>query len=285
MIAGVVLAAGEGRRFGGGKQLAPLEGRPLVEHALEAAEAAGLEPRLLVLGANAEQIINAIELHGHEVVLCVGWREGLAASLRAGVTAAQAEGADAILITLGDQPRVGPEAIARILAARGGPDGTSGAIRATYGGVPGHPTLLEGELFDAVHDLSGDEGARGLFESADTHFVPCDDIAIPTDVDEVGDLAALSASPTEVEPPASEADEPPATAVDEPPITDEPAAPAEPEPAAVPAEEPAGIDTNGGSTQIVTGLKGTLSRNRPAIGAVVLAVAVLAGWRARRRRR
>jgi len=201
MIAGVVLAAGEGRRFGGGKQLASLDGRPLLEHALAAAAAAsGLDLRLVVLGANAEQIINAVDLSGHEVVLCMGWREGLAASMRAGVTAAQSAGADAILITLGDQPRVGAEAIARVLAARGGPDGTSNAIRASYSGVPGHPTLLEGELFDDLLELSGDEGARSVFKSANTYFVPCDDVAVPTDVDVVGDLTALSGSPPADEP-------------------------------------------------------------------------------------
>jgi CTP:molybdopterin cytidylyltransferase MocA len=193
MIAGVVLAAGEGRRFGGGKQLAELEGRPLLEHALLAAAAVpGLDARLLVLGANAERIITAVDLHGHEVVLCVGWREGLAASVRAGVAAAQAAGADAILITLGDQPRVSAEAIARVLAARGGPEGSSKAVRASYAGVPGHPALLEDSLFDTLLGLRGDAGARGAFDPATTHLVPCEDVAAATDVDLAGDLAALS---------------------------------------------------------------------------------------------
>jgi len=195
VIAGVVLAAGEGRRFGGGKQLAPLDGRPLLEHALEAAAGSGLELQLVVLGANAERIRATVELHGHEVVLCSDWREGLAASLRAGVSAARSAGAEAILITLGDQPRVSTEAISRVLAGRGGPDGKSMAVRASYGGVPGHPALLEGRLFDALLALRGDEGARGVFKSANTYLVPCEDVAVPTDVDVAGDLAALSESP------------------------------------------------------------------------------------------
>jgi len=193
MIAGVVLAAGEGRRFGGGKQLALLDGRPLLEHALaEAAATDGLERRFVVLGANAERILATVEMHGHEVVLCSDWAEGMAASLRAGVGAARSAGAGAILITLGDQPRIGAEAIARVLAARGGPDGDSRAVRASYGSVPGHPALLEGVLFDALLELQGDEGARGVFTSANTYLVPCDDVAVPTDVDVIGDLAAVS---------------------------------------------------------------------------------------------
>jgi CTP:molybdopterin cytidylyltransferase MocA len=191
VIAGVVLAAGAGRRFGGGKQLAELDGRPLLEHALVAAAQAGLDPRFVVLGANAERILATVDLHGHEAVVCADWDEGMAASLRAGVGAARAAGADAILITLGDQPRVGAEAIARVLAARGGPEGASRAIRASYEDVPGHPALLEGSLFDALLLLRGDEGARGVFKSANTLLVPCDDVAIPTDVDVIDDLAAL----------------------------------------------------------------------------------------------
>jgi molybdenum cofactor cytidylyltransferase len=192
-VAGVVLAAGEGRRFGGGKQLADLDGRPLLEHALASSATVGLEPRMVVLGANAERILATVELHGHEVVVCPDWQEGMAASLRAGVSAARAAGADAILVTLGDQPLVGAEAIARVLNARGGPDGTSRAIRASYDGVPGHPALLESSVFDALLALQGDEGARGVFKSAGTHLVACEDVAVPTDVDEVGDLEAVSA--------------------------------------------------------------------------------------------
>src|SRR6202035_5387732 len=141
------------------KQLAELEGRPLLEHALAAASDAGLEPRFVVLGANAERILAGVDVHGHEVVVCPDWDEGMAASLRAGVEAARAAGADAILVTLGDQPRVGAEAMKRVLGARGGPDGTSRAVRASYDGVPGHPALLEESLFDALLALRGDEGA------------------------------------------------------------------------------------------------------------------------------
>jgi CTP:molybdopterin cytidylyltransferase MocA len=205
VIAGVVLAAGEGRRFGGGKQLAELAGRPLLEHALEASEQAGLEHRFVVLGANAERIRTTVDLHGHEVVLCPDWNEGMAASLRAAVNAARSAGASAILITLGDQPRVSAAAIRRILASRDS-DGDSKAVRASYAGKPGHPTLLGDSLFDTLLALKGDEGARGVFNPAFTKIVPCDDVADPTDVDVVGDLDALTdqASSTPREPPGTD---------------------------------------------------------------------------------
>jgi CTP:molybdopterin cytidylyltransferase MocA len=192
VIAGVVLAAGEGRRFGGGKQLAVLDGRPLLEHALAASAQAGLEPRFVVLGANAERILDTIELHGHEVVVARDYAEGMAASLRAGVRAAQAAGAEAIVITLGDQPRVTAAAIERVATARGGPEDASGAVRASYDGVPGHPALIEGRLFGTLLELRGDAGARGVFKAANTHLVPCEDVAGPEDVDRAADLEALS---------------------------------------------------------------------------------------------
>ena len=193
MIVGVVLAAGAGRRFGGGKQLALLDGRPLLEHALEAAAAApGLDRHFVVLGANRDRIRETVDLHGHEPVVADDWDEGLAASLRAGVSAAREAGATAVLITLGDQPRVGAEAIARVIAAR---EDQAKAVRASYDGKPGHPTLLEEALFDTALALEGDEGARGVFKPEFTRLVPCDDIAVPTDIDVVADLRAMSTEP------------------------------------------------------------------------------------------
>ena len=84
-VGGLVLAAGEGSRFGGTKQLAPLGGRPLLEHAL--ASVAVLDPRVVVLGHEAQAILAAVDLRGVEAVVCEDWREGQAASLRCGLLA------------------------------------------------------------------------------------------------------------------------------------------------------------------------------------------------------
>jgi CTP:molybdopterin cytidylyltransferase MocA len=185
-IAGLVLAAGEGRRFGGPKQLAPLDGRPLLEHALAAMATAALPSFAVVLGARAEEIAGGVDLHGAEVVVAPDWAEGLAASLRAGV-AALASGANAIVVTLGDQPRLRPEAIARV-AASGGP--SFPAARAVYRDGPGHPVLLRRELFAAVAELRGDAGARELLASVAVAPVPCDGDR-PRDVDTPADLRGV----------------------------------------------------------------------------------------------
>lgn len=185
-IGGLVLAAGAGSRFGGAKQLALLGGRPLLEHALEAIAAAPVARRVVVLGANAECVLRKVPLHGAEPVVCGRWEEGQSASLACGL-AALAD-CDAVVVTLGDQPYLKPEAIARVLAARGA---AAVAVRATYDGAHGHPVLLEHKLFGRLRDVSGDRGARNLLLRVRTREVPCDDLGGGEDVDTVAQLHAL----------------------------------------------------------------------------------------------
>jgi molybdenum cofactor cytidylyltransferase len=184
LICALVLAAGAGVRFGGPKQVAPLEGRPLLEHALLATAAL---PTVLVLGAYADEVLERVPLHGAEPVVCPDWAAGQAASLRAGIAALGPE-CEAAVVVLGDQPRISPDAIARVVAARG--EGAL-AVRAAYGGVPGHPILLERDLFPRLVALSGDEGARAILRDLSVRDVPCDGLGSPADVDAPSDLSLL----------------------------------------------------------------------------------------------
>ena len=188
MVAGLVLAAGAGTRFGGRKQLAELDGRPLLDHALAAMASAPVEPVTVVLGADADAIRAAVDMHGAEPIVCHEWDEGQSASLRMGIDALERAGAEAVVVTLGDQPRIAARAIAAVVAARA--PGEADAVRATYDGRPGHPVLLERSLFDAVHDLRGDTGARAVLGSARVVDVPCDGLGDPADVDTPDDLNA-----------------------------------------------------------------------------------------------
>lgn len=182
MIAGLVLAAGAGTRFGGPKQLAPLEGRPLLEHAVTALLAAtSLDEVVVVLGARAEEIRAGTDLGRARIVVADDWSEGQSASLRAGVAAVP--GAGAVVVALGDQPFISPLAVEAVIAARGA---AAAAVRATYGGVPGHPIVLERSLFEPVGRLRGDEGARSLLDEA--RPVPCDGLGRPDDIDTPSDL-------------------------------------------------------------------------------------------------
>ncbi len=184
MIAGCVLAAGAASRFGSAKQLADLDGQPLLEHALAAMSKCGLDRVVVVLGAECERILETVDLHGAEPVECERWSDGQSASLACGLAAVQ--DADAVIIALGDQPGVSPEAVRRVLAARS----HDGAVRATYGGKPGHPVLLEQSQIPALRDVTGDVGARNVIMSNLTE-VACDDLGGGQDVDTPDQLAGL----------------------------------------------------------------------------------------------
>jgi molybdenum cofactor cytidylyltransferase len=186
MVAGLVLAAGGGTRFGGRKQLAPVDGRPMLEHALAAMAAAPVEPVAVVLGADADEICEHVDMHGAEPIRCFEWELGQAESLITGIDALDRVGADAVVVTLGDQPRISAQAIAAVVDGRG----DFQAVRAVYGGTPGHPVLLERSLFEGVRSLSGDVGARDLLGNVRVNEVPCDGLGDPTDVDTPADLPA-----------------------------------------------------------------------------------------------
>ena len=188
MIGGVVLAAGGGTRFGGPKQLAELGDRPLLEHALLAlSQVPAIGRFVVVLGAYADQIRARVELHGAEPVVCESWADGQAASLSAGLAAL--DGADAAVVTLGDQPGITPGAIEAVLAHF---DGTR-PVRAIYDGRPGHPVILTRELMRRAMEVRGDTGARDLLEQADVRRVEVSHLCRPEDVDTPGDLDLLRA--------------------------------------------------------------------------------------------
>ena len=138
MICGLILAAGAGTRFGEQpKQLAELDGRPLLDHAIAAQCAVTeLERIAVVLGAFAKQILSRVDFVRAEPVICDRWEDGQAASLRCGIEHLSADAhVNKVIVTLGDQPRMTPELISRFL-------GEPPATRAVYDGRPGHPVVL-----------------------------------------------------------------------------------------------------------------------------------------------
>jgi molybdenum cofactor cytidylyltransferase len=177
--AALVLAAGAGRRFGGPKQLAELDGRPLVEHALAAV--AACERVVVVLGARAEEVRAGADLGAAEVVVCAGWADGMSASLRCGLAAVA--DADEVVVALADQPFITAAVVERVRSTSGP------AVRAVYGGVPGHPVVLRRELLDRAGELRGDRGFRELL--AGVPEVECGDLADPKDIDTREDLEVV----------------------------------------------------------------------------------------------
>jgi CTP:molybdopterin cytidylyltransferase MocA len=181
----LVLAAGAGTRFGErSKLLAELDGRPLLEYAVAAQCAVTeLERVVVVLGASAEEILSRVDFNRAETVVCSRWHEGQAYSLRCGVEHLTSAGdVNRVIVTLGDQPRVSPELIARFV-------GEAPGTRAVYGGVPGHPVVLGSAQLRAIGGLHGDLGARGLVQGGTT--IECGDSSAVRDVDTPEDLEAI----------------------------------------------------------------------------------------------
>lgn len=185
MICGLVLAAGAGTRFGErSKLLAELDGRPLLEHAIAAqCGVADLERVAVVLGAFAEDILARVDFMRSEPVVCERWREGQALSLRRGIEyLTESLEVRKVIVTLGDQPRMTAELIARFVAE---PPGT----RATYEGRPGHPVVLGPVQMRALAPLRGDHGAREILQGGPT--VECGRLSARRDVDTPEDLEAI----------------------------------------------------------------------------------------------
>jgi CTP:molybdopterin cytidylyltransferase MocA len=185
LICGLVLAAGAGTRFGErSKLLAELEGRPLLEHAVAAQCAvAELERVVVVLGAFAPDIVAAVDFMRAEPVVCPRWQDGQAMSLRRGIEALdRGDHVDRVIVTLGDQPLMTPELIARFVAE---PPGT----RAVYDGRPGHPVVLGPVQMRAIAGLRGDQGARELLRGGAT--IELGSLPAGRDVDTPEDLEAI----------------------------------------------------------------------------------------------
>jgi CTP:molybdopterin cytidylyltransferase MocA len=249
-VAGVLLAAGEGSRFGQPKALVELNGQTLAERGVNLLRAGGADPILVVVGAAR------VELDGTHTVYNQQWRTGMGSSLRAalqalagsaeaaettsaetgsaegaeggsaeGAETGSAEGAEttsaetgsaeasseagvgtgtdsgrdvgAVVVALADQPLVGAEAVARLIAAYR--DGATVAV-AAYDGQARNPVLLARECWaEVIAMATGDQGARPFLRARPdvVTVVECGDTGRPDDIDTPADLARIAAATTE----------------------------------------------------------------------------------------
>jgi nicotine blue oxidoreductase len=191
-IAGLLLAAGGGRRLGGRpKALLAHRGRPLVEHAAGVLRAAGCDRVHVVLGAAADVVRDQADLAGCAVVDHPDWEQGMGSSLRAGLDSLAGTGARAALVSLVDQPGIGREAAARVLAAYRDEESLASAA---YDGVRGHPVLLGAAHWAGIaRTATGDRGARAYLRAHEgaLTLVECGDVAQAYDIDTAADLIHL----------------------------------------------------------------------------------------------
>lgn len=172
---GVLLAAGAGRRYGKPKVL--VDG--WLDAAVHALQGGGCDGVVLVLGA-----AEVPEPPGVTAVVAPHWRDGLSASVRAGLAEAGRLRADYAVLHVIDTPDVGPAVVARVLA-RAASSG-SGLARACFGDRPGHPVVIARRHWPALlEQLSGDRGAAAYLRGRpDVENVECGDLAGGQDIDE-----------------------------------------------------------------------------------------------------
>ena len=192
-VAGVLLAAGQGSRFGRPKALVELDGQTLAERGIGMLQAGGADPVLIVTGA-AE-----VELgpdHRVRAVYNDEWRTGMGSSLRAALRVLTDPDAGpevgAAVVALADQPLVGAEAVSRLIAAhRAG----AGVAVAAYDGRPRNPVLLAREYWPEVMSMAtGDQGARPFLRARPdlVTLVECGDTGCPDDIDTPADLEHIT---------------------------------------------------------------------------------------------
>jgi molybdenum cofactor cytidylyltransferase len=191
-VLALVLAAGGSTRMGRPKQLAELDGRPLLAHVLTAVDDAPVDRVVVALGGAAGAVLERVDLGRAEPLVVEGWAAGMGHVL-ASALARAGDGWRAVVVLLGDQPLVTGAVVARVVEAWR--SGAGPVVTATYQGRPGNPRLFDRRLLPDLLALAGDTGARDLVAAHPEwiHRVEVGDLGSDADVDVEADLDRVGA--------------------------------------------------------------------------------------------
>lgn len=164
MISAILLAAGESRRMGRPKQLLDWQGKTLLLHVLENLSRSSADEIILVLGHEADRILESLPALPVKIVVNPDYQTGMASSLRQGLLAMN-PGSEAFLVMLADQPGIGPDLIDQVIRTFRQADPKRGIARPVYRGVAGHPVLIGACYLQEALQLQGDVGARQILSN------------------------------------------------------------------------------------------------------------------------
>jgi molybdenum cofactor cytidylyltransferase len=192
-IGAVILAAGMSRRMGVPKLLLDFRGKPLFLYSVECAIHSQMNPILIVAGEHVQLLQEHSKDLPVEIARNPDYTEGMATSLKLGIEAMDGR-VDALMVFLADQPFVPPLLIKQLIhtytVCR-----SNGIriVRPQYSGLPGHPVLIDAELFTEFSDLQGDEGGRSIIKrhAEKLKVIPAENPLWGADIDTPDDLKKI----------------------------------------------------------------------------------------------
>jgi molybdenum cofactor cytidylyltransferase len=182
-VCGLVLGAGGSKRLGRPKQLLPYGDATLLGHVVETARRCEFDQLVVAIGGAADEVRDAVDLSGTEVVVNDAYGSGCSSSIAAALEVVRG---DVLVLMLGDQPGVAPETVRALLAGRG----DAPLAVCLYDDGRGHPIAFARSVFGDLAELHGDKGVWKLLDRGDPTEVPVRG-AIPLDVDTEEDYAAV----------------------------------------------------------------------------------------------
>jgi molybdenum cofactor cytidylyltransferase len=161
MISAIVIAAGESKRMGRPKQLLPWQGKALLQHVLDSLLNSEVDEVILILGCEAERILERLDTRRIKVVLNPDYAQGMITSIQHGL-AAIGKGAEAFFIVLGDQPGISPQIYNLLIREFHRVYPSKRILLPTYRGEKGHPALFSIDFREEGSAIKGDVGFRQI---------------------------------------------------------------------------------------------------------------------------
>lgn len=187
----IILAAGQSSRLGEPKQLLKYQNTTLLQYAIYIAKQSVVQSVIVVLGSNADIILNEIDPAGIHIVKNDHWQSGMASTIRCGVQSLQRldSNIDAAILMVCDQPFVTPDLLNSLMEKQ--KETRKPIIASQYGGTIGTPALFHHRFFSELINLEGDAGAKKIMTQNDNLLATVPFPQGSIDIDTKDDYEAL----------------------------------------------------------------------------------------------